>query len=441
VTLGRRSFAAAARALGVVRRGRRRAFCAWLSARSLLSGGGRHRAALAMPPPAAPRWRSPSPARPCRRARDGATLGRRSFRRRLLLSAWCGVVGSALSARGCRRGRVLSGGGRRRAALAAPLPAAPHWRSLSSAKPRRHIRDGVALGCRCSWRRLALSAWCGLVGGTPSLRVAVGAEASSQLKRARDIRTVARIRSPLAPAQPQYANAPRRSGPLSPPPPCARFRLARRPRRPCATHGARNTSRATLRTQHIVRLAPHTHTRPHRTARSTPRTQHVARRLLRAPTVPQRCAPSAHHLRARTPEAPDAPRHSGLPARRRLAFASGSCVDRGAQRATRRTQHIAHLPHTHAHTALAKRHITALAKRRDSPSAPDAPRHGGPLGPPPPRTHFRPSRQPHRTAPNAPRAPHIVRRPLATDRTATLRAVCSSHAHTRSRNAPQAAAQ
>jgi hypothetical protein len=371
-----------------------------------------------MPPPAAPRWRSPSPARPCRRARDGATLGRRSFRRRLLLSAWCGGVGSALSARGCRRGRVLSGGGRRRAALAAPLPAAPHWRSLSSAKPRRRIRDGVALGRRCSWRRLALSAWCGLVGGTPSLRVAVGAKASSQLKRARDIRTVARFRSPLAPAQPQYANAPRRSGPLSPPPPCARFRLARRPRRPCATHGARNTSRATLRTQHIVRLAPHTHT-PDRTAR---RAAHHARNTLRAVcfarrpyrNVARRLLITCAHAQ---PEAPDAPRRSGLPARRRLAFASGSCVDRTGppsprvrfrlvrrpHRAARNTPHTAHCApssHTRTHSARQAPHHSA----RQAPRQPGRPRRAATRRAP------RPASASHSLPALAPTAPHGAQR-------------------------------
>ena len=122
--LGRCSSAAAARALGVVRRGRRRALSVYGCRRSrVLSGGGRRRAALAAPLHAVPHWRSSSPTRSCRRARGGVTLGRRSF---ATAARALGVVRRsrqrALSARGCRRGRILSRSGRRRAALAEPLP-------------------------------------------------------------------------------------------------------------------------------------------------------------------------------------------------------------------------------------------------------------------------------------------------------------------------------
>ena len=131
VTPSRPSSAVAARDLGIMRRSRRRA----LSARGcrhgrVLSGGGRCRAALAAPLPAAPRWRSASLSRPCRHARGGVTLDRYSFAATAcnLGVAWRGRR-RALCVRGCRHGCVLSGGGRRGAALAAPLPAAPHWRS------------------------------------------------------------------------------------------------------------------------------------------------------------------------------------------------------------------------------------------------------------------------------------------------------------------------
>ena len=83
-----------------------------------------------------------------------------------------------------------------------------------------------------------------------------------------------------------------------------RSRALLAPARPAAAFAtARNSAaarRGGLRLLRRSHRSTHTHTRPHRTARSTPRTQHVARRLLRAPTVPQHCAPSAHHLRART---------------------------------------------------------------------------------------------------------------------------------------------
>ena len=75
---------------------------------------------------------------PCRRARGGVTLGRRYPWRRFAFSARCVVLGGSCSLR-VVVGAVASslGGGRRRttltpplhAALTAPLPAAPHWRS------------------------------------------------------------------------------------------------------------------------------------------------------------------------------------------------------------------------------------------------------------------------------------------------------------------------
>ena len=57
-------------------------------------------------------------------------------------------------------------------------------------------------------------------------------------------------------------------------------------------------------------VAGHPHRFP-QAGQSTPLTtgspQHVAGRPLRAPTVPQHCAPSAHHSRTRTAQAPQRP--------------------------------------------------------------------------------------------------------------------------------------
>ena len=203
VTLGRRSFTAAARSLSA--RGAScsaaRALCVWLWGRSpsrVAHGAAACGAALALL----------APARSCRRARGGVTLGRRSSAaasrsldtrgssvrtgdcagggsrslrvvsgavasslggvavarrsRRRCLRRCAGALGAglvvpphprrrdarpplfrgggslfrragarrlALSARGRWRGRFLSGGSRRRAALTAPLPAALRWRS------------------------------------------------------------------------------------------------------------------------------------------------------------------------------------------------------------------------------------------------------------------------------------------------------------------------
>ena len=130
VTLGRRSFTAAARSLSA--RGAScsaaRALCVWLWGRSpsrVAHGAAACGAALALL----------APARSCRRARGGVTLGRRSSAAAARsLARALGPYGAgrrrlALSACGQWRGRFLSGGGRRRAALTAPLPAALRWRS------------------------------------------------------------------------------------------------------------------------------------------------------------------------------------------------------------------------------------------------------------------------------------------------------------------------
>ena len=85
----------------------------------------------------------------------------------------------ALAACGRWRGRFLSGGGRRRAALTAPLPAAPRWSSWR----RRNRIAALAAAWRSAAglvrRRLALSARCKVLDGSRSLRVVVGAVGSS----------------------------------------------------------------------------------------------------------------------------------------------------------------------------------------------------------------------------------------------------------------------
>ena len=203
--------------------------------------------------------------------------------------------------------------------------------------------------------------------------------------------------------QPQ---APRRAATQRPPQPAAALRSLPA-RAPTAPHGARHTTHATQR-------AP------------------SASRADRTATSRAVCSSHAHtHSHKR----PDAPRRSGPPARRRLALASGSRVDRTAQRATRHARSTlrAFLTHTHTHTALAKRHNTALAERHNNHKRPDAPRHSGPPSPPSPRTRFRLARRPHRTVCSTPRTPHIARRPLRAP-TAPQHYAPSAH-HTRTHTA------
>ena len=99
--------------------------------------------------------------------------------RRHALSARCVVPGGSRSLRVVVVDRFLFGGGRRCAALAAPLPSALRARSS-----RRHRRSAALTA---AWRmaaaalqwRLALSALCVVPDGSRSLRVVVGAVASS----------------------------------------------------------------------------------------------------------------------------------------------------------------------------------------------------------------------------------------------------------------------
>ena len=123
ITLGRRFFAAATRAHGV------RALSVVVGAYLPLWGRSPSRGARGAPACGAAlallalAW-------PCHRAHGGVALGRRSS------AATCRSLDAVrraqlldLSACGRRRGRFFSGGGRRHAALTAPLHAAPRWRS------------------------------------------------------------------------------------------------------------------------------------------------------------------------------------------------------------------------------------------------------------------------------------------------------------------------
>ena len=154
--------------------------CVWSLARSLPLWGrspsrGAHGAAACGAALAllAPAWS-------CRRARGGVTLGRRSS---AAAARSLGAVRSAqrlaLSACGRWRGRFLSGGGRRRAALTAPLPAALRWRSWRRLSRAAALAAAWRSAAALPRRRLALSARCVVLSGSRSLRVVVGAVASS----------------------------------------------------------------------------------------------------------------------------------------------------------------------------------------------------------------------------------------------------------------------
>ena len=131
VTHGRRRSAVAARSLGVVRSARRLALSACGRRRGrFLSGGFRRRTALTAPLPAAPRrrfWRRLG----CAASHAAAWRSAIMFLwRRRALSARCVVPGGSRSLRAVVSAIASSlGGGRRRAALATPLSAAPRWRS------------------------------------------------------------------------------------------------------------------------------------------------------------------------------------------------------------------------------------------------------------------------------------------------------------------------
>ena len=158
VTLGRRSSVAAIRSLGA-----RGASCSaartlhvWLWGRPPsrgAHGAAASGAALALL----------ASAQPCRHARGGMTLGRRFS-----------VAAARSLGAPVRRTRQLalsacgSGGGRRRATLTAPLPAAPCWRSWRRLNRVATLAAAWRSAAALPWRRLALTAHVAL-GGSRSL--------------------------------------------------------------------------------------------------------------------------------------------------------------------------------------------------------------------------------------------------------------------------------
>ena len=85
----------------------------------------------------------------------------------------------ALFACGCWCGRFLAGGGRRRAARTTPLPAALRWRSWHQLCRAAVLAATWHSAAALSWPRLVLSARYVMLSGSRSLRVVVGAVASS----------------------------------------------------------------------------------------------------------------------------------------------------------------------------------------------------------------------------------------------------------------------
>ena len=253
-------------------------------------------------------------------------------------------------------------------------------------------------------------------------------------------------------------DAPRYSGPLSPPPPRTPLRLARRPQRT-----ARSTPRAPYIVRRPLRHRPHpniarrllitrAHTQPERPASRGAASSPARRRLALASSLradrTARCA--AHHARTlcaprlarstlsairsppkrtRNHNAPARRDAAGPSARRRLDIASGSRADRTAPcathfarntlRATLRTQHAARRPlntHTHARPRTPRR---AAALRSFQPAA---------------ASHSLPDHTP--TAPH--HAQHTAHAAHCAPRFArsTLRATRSPHTRTQTTNAP-----
>ena len=85
----------------------------------------------------------------------------------------------ALSARSCRRGSVHSGGGRRRAALTAPLPAAPRSRSSRWRRRAAALTAAWRSAAAASRSQLSRLAWRVMMRRALSARSAVGAVAST----------------------------------------------------------------------------------------------------------------------------------------------------------------------------------------------------------------------------------------------------------------------
>ena len=144
-----------------------------------LPEGGRRCAALPVPLPAAPCWYSW-----CQFGRvAAAAVTWRSAAalpwRRLALPARCVVLDGSPSANGHRHGRFLPEGGRRRAALPVPLPAAPCWHSWCQFGRVAALAVTWRSAAALPWRQHAPTTQCVMLGGSRPLRGVVDAVASS----------------------------------------------------------------------------------------------------------------------------------------------------------------------------------------------------------------------------------------------------------------------
>ena len=239
-----------------------------------------------------------APASSCRRTRSGVTLGRRSSAAAdRSLDAVRRAQRLDLSACGRRRGRFLSGGGRRRAALAAPLPAAPRWRSWRRLSRAAAFAVAWRSAADLPRRRLALSVKCVVLGGSRSLSVVVGAVAFlravavARLSRHRYLRRRVRV---LAPA----SSCHRTAGVVMPP--CSRRRNAW-PQSPAAATLALSLKRRYQRRSLSARRYRHSRVLSGRVAVARRSRRHCLRRSASAPGAGLFVPPHSQRRYARPP--------------------------------------------------------------------------------------------------------------------------------------------
>ena len=108
-----------------------------------------------------------APAKSCRRARGGVTLGRRSSAAAARsLGLVCRAQQLALPKCGRWCGRFPSGGDRRHTALTATWPAAPRWRFWGWLCRAAALAAAWSSAATLPWRRFTLSAWCTVFSGS-----------------------------------------------------------------------------------------------------------------------------------------------------------------------------------------------------------------------------------------------------------------------------------
>ena len=121
-----------------------------------------------------------APESSCRRTHGSLTLDHHgSAASALVLGVERRSWRRALFARSCRYGHVLSGGARRRAALSAPLSAAPRSWSLRRQRHAAALTEAPRSAAAAPRRRLSPLMRSDVIGGELSLCEAVGAVASS----------------------------------------------------------------------------------------------------------------------------------------------------------------------------------------------------------------------------------------------------------------------